>query len=209
MSNLLLMGVGQYNKTVSQATSSADTNPYLNFFENFPGHLGAGFNFYSNGTLSFHAVNIPLSISFNKVVMLLNRTASLSAGSLVYSAMFGLYSMTGGTLSLANSASGNANINSSDITAAITRWVTLATSATQVITPGQWYFAFAHLSSATNWGVSYLGNSSINPGNAIPGGFLMGRMTASTNAMPGSIATSDLDITGSDATRQPYIIITA
>ena len=54
-----------------------------------------------------------------------------------------------------------------------------------------------------------LANSSINPANAIPGGFLMGRMTASTGAMPGSIATSNLDITGSDALRQPYIILTA
>ena len=37
----------------------------------------------------------------------------------------------------------------------------------------------------------------------------MGRMTVSTTAIPASIATSNLDITGSDAIRQPLVIITA
>ena len=48
----------------------------------------------------------------------------------------------------------------------------------------------------------------INPLNAQPT-FIKGRMTATTGVMPASIATSDLDITGTDAFRQPYIIITA
>ena len=88
----------------------------------------------------------------------------------------------------------------------------MATSASQNITPGGWYFAKVVSSATNNAGAANFalyGNSSINPANAIPGGFLMGRMTKSTGAMPAAIATSDLDITGSDATRQPYVIITA
>src|SRR3990167_2181039 len=170
----------------------------LQFFENFPGHLGAVFIARSNGTLSIHAVNIPLSLSFNSPVVLVSRPNSGGQQTV----QFGLYSLNGSTLSLANSAS-----NSISFSSAVS-WISMVTSATQNISPGAWYFALNFLSSQTS-NLSMYANSSINPGNAIPGGFLMGRMTASTNAMPASIATSDLDITGSDATRQPYIIITA
>ena len=178
--------------------SSAGANPQLQFFENFPGHLGAGFIARSNGTLSVHAVNIPLSLSFNYPVILVSRPNSGGQQTV----RFGLYSLNGSTLSLANSAS-----NSISFSNAIS-WISMVTSATQNITPGAWYFALQFESSQTS-DLSMYANSSINPGNAIPGGFLMGRMTASTNAIPASIATSDLDITGSDAIRQPFIIVTA
>jgi len=91
-------------------------------------------------------------------------------------------------------------------------WYSMVTSATQNISPGAWYFGLNFFTggiATDHSSISFFGNSSINPPNAIPGGFLMGRMTASTNAMPASIATSDLDITGSDAIRQPFVIITA
>ena len=180
---------------IAAGTSVAD--PQLQFFENFPGHLGAANVAYSANTLSIHAVNIPLSISFNKVIALLSESDAGSA-----TLHFGLYSLNGSTLSLANSAS-----------AAITManalsWRSIVTSATQNISPGAWYFAF-NISSGGASSLSFYANTAINPGNAIPGGFLMGRMTASTGAMPATIATSDLDITGSDAIRQPYIIITS
>ena len=183
-------------------TAAAAADAQLQFFENFPGHLGAAINAVSNNTLSVHAVNIPLSISFNNVVILgaFPNVALTNSGSI----FFGLYSLNGSTLSLANSAS--QEVSMAD---ASTKWVSLVTSATQNISPGAWYFGFVYSRSAGGGEMSFYGNSSINPGNAIPGGFLMGRMTASTGAMPASIATSALDITGSDATRQPFIIITA
>ena len=181
--------------------SSAGADPQLQFFENIIGahaDSGATYRAYSIATLSIHAVNIPLSLSFNYPVVLVSRPNSGGQQTV----QFGLYSLNGSTLSLANSAS-----NSISFSNAIS-WISMVTSATQNISPGAWYFALNLLSSQTS-NLSMYANSSINPGNAIPGGFLMGRMTASTNAMPASIATSDLDITGSDATRQPYIIITA
>ena len=188
-------------------TSAA--NPQLQFFENFPGHLGAAFGANSINTLSIHAVNIPLSLSFNYPVALITRGANNATRQGGVSMKVGLYSLNGSTLSLANSASGTASWAGANTS---TVWVSMVTSATQNITPGAWYFAMLNSSSTNAAGAANFGfyiNSSINPANAIPGGFLMGRMTASTNAMPGSIATSDLDITGSDATRQPFIIITA
>lgn len=181
-------------------------DPQLQFFENFPAKHGVTNIAYSDGTLSVHAVNIPLSISFNQVVALMSiSSAALSA--LSATLQFGLYSLNGSTLSLANSAS-----NTVEHTNSAYSWYSMVTSATQNVSPGAWYFAvnlFTGGIATDHSSASFFANSSFNPANAIPGGFLMGRVTASTNAMPASIATSDLDITGSDAIRQPYIIITA
>ena len=209
ISDFLLMGVGGDGIGVPiSVTTTAD--PQLQFFENFSMHLGAAVGgFDSNGTLSVHAVNIPLSLSFNNVIFYLNRSASLSAGSIRNIFQMGLYSMNAGTLSLANSAGVTLSIASSDATTSFNSWISLATSATQNISPGAWYFAFNQQTQSTNFGLSGLINTSFNPANAIPGGFFMGRMTVSTAAMPVSIETSKLDVTGSDAVRKPYIIITA
>src|SRR3990167_1446793 len=206
MSWITLLGVGE---EVSSATTSAAADPQLQFFENFPGHFGAAFGANSINTLSVHAVNIPLSISFNNAIALITRGANNATRQGGASMRIGLYSLNGSTLSLANSASGTVSWIGANTS---TVWVSMVTSATQNITPGAWYFAMLNSSSTNAAGAANFGffiNSSINPANAIPGGFLMGRMTASTNAIPASIATSDLDVTGSDATRQPYIIITA
>lgn len=183
------------------ATSAA--NPQLQFFENFPGHLGATMVGISFNTLSVHAVNIPLSISFNQLVVYHSHTNATAVRSASFS--FGLYSLNVSTLSLANSASTSSAYSSQTAN----QWMSMATSATQNITPGTWYFAINCNNSGDAGGFNLWCNSSLNVGNAIPGGFLMGRVTASTNGMPASIATSDLDITGSDAIRQPYIILTA
>jgi hypothetical protein len=181
------------------ATSSA--NPQIRFVENFPIKNADGFLAYSFGTLSFQHINIPVSLSFRYPVFMVsnnnaNRTITFHMG---------LYSLNAGTLSLANSASGlyqqSGAVNN-------TSWVSMATSATQNITPGSWYIGFNVAGSSNNSAISLLMNTSINPGNAEPF-FIQGRVTASTNAMPTNVATSVLDITGGDAIRQPYVIITA
>lgn len=203
MTWITLTGVGV--EVAAGGTSAA--NPQLQFFENFPGHLGAGTIDESGGEgiLSIHAVNLPLSISLNNAAVIITWTSAVNSTKSQYW-HFGLYSLTGSTLSLENSGSGS--ITYGDATGS--SWFNVSTfSKTQNITPGAWYFAFLNRSSGHAVGDRWYGNSSINPANAIPGGFLMGRVTASTGAMPASIATSALDITGSDAIRQPYIIITA
>lgn len=195
LNNLATSAVSLYDNLVW--SSGGGANPQLQFFENFPGHLGDAFVAYSQRTISVHAVYIPLSLSFNNVVALLSESNAGSA-----TLQFGLYSLNGSTLSLANSAGASITM------ANALSWRSFVTSASQNITPGQWYFAL-NISSGGASSLSFLANSSFNAVNVIPGSFLMGRVTASTAALPASIATSDLDITGSDALRQPYIIITA
>lgn len=210
VSDLLLMGVGGDGVGIPVVTTVA--NPQLQLIENVYGKMMGAFNTnISLNTLSVHAFNVPLSISFGFPVVLVGRGANNAtrSGSATY--RLGLYSMNANTLSLANSASrsetwGGANTS--------TVWLSMATSATQNITPGTWYLGLV-ISSGTNvaggqtiniWGNELVLN---NAGNAIPGGFVDGRMTVSTGAMPASIATSELDITGADAVGQNYIIITA
>lgn len=202
MSQILYLNVGENAAAFYSSISVA--NPQIQFFENMPTKDGMSFHsLNSNGTLSIHAVNIPLSLSFNQIAVLLS--ASSAAASLYTGTIqFGLYSLNGSTLSLANSASANPTI----ITTALS-WISMVTSATQNITPGAWYFALNALSGVGDHSlISFWGNTSINPGNSPPA-LIQGRMTVSTNAMPASIATSQLDISGADATRQPYIILTA
>jgi len=188
-------------------SSGAAANPQLQFFENFPGKNMTMIGF-SSGFLSVHAVNIPLSLSFNNVLVLHSFTNSTGTTGRTITNLFGLYSLNGSTLSLTNSASTTFTYSGGGGgTFASINWVSMVTSATQNITPGPWYLAFCHLHTGEG-ALTYYGNSSINPANAAPA-LIRGRMTASTNAIPASIATSDLDITGSDAMRQPYIIITA
>lgn len=186
-------------------TSAAD--PQLQFFENFPGHLGQAFVNKSIATLSVHAVNIPVSLSFNYPIILISHSDDgINLGTRSFS--FGLYSLTGSTLSLANSASGEFDVPL--IASNFNSFHSMVTSATQNITPGTWYFALNFNTSGVNANnFSFFANSTAAPVNAIPNGLVMGRMTASTGAMPDSIATSELDVTNSDAIRQPYIIITA
>ena len=197
---MTLLNIGGGPEYATSATTAA-ANPQLQFFENFPGHLGAEFAAISQFTLSVHAVNIPLSLSYNFPVMLIGKTntTTTNQSAIIYQ---GLYSLSGSTLSIANSARWAFTYTGESGTS----WASFATSATQNISPGAWYSACL-VQSVPAFRL-YI-NSSANPRNAIPGGFLMGRMTASTNAMPASIATSDLDIAGSDAIRQPYVIITA
>ena len=208
VADFIMLGIGGDGIGIPVSVTTA-ADPQLQFFENFPGKDGAEFFNLSQRTMSVHAVNIPLSLSFGVPVMLLTVGATDATRSATITINLGLYSLNGSTLSLANSASGswtNAGSNTSTV------WVSMVTSATQNITPGAWYWGVAGFMNA-NAGADYQafwGNSSINPGNASPV-FIRGRRTVSnaTGVMPASIATSELDITGSDATRQPYVIITA
>lgn len=198
-----LRGPGIIPIFATSSSSSSAANPQLQFFENFEGKIGQANNAYSNGTLSIHAVNIPLSISFNKVVALMS-FANNALSSFQGSVHFGLYSLNAGTLSLANSASNGITVVSAY------SWISMVTSATQNVSPGPWYFGVNLFTGGVlpHTSASFFGNSSAAALNAFPT-FVMGRMTVSTNAMPAAIATSDLDITGADAIRQPFIIITA
>ena len=172
------------------------TDLQLDFWANFLGVQNEPWT-GSNGTLSFIPMLLPASISIVTLNILFAKNAS--GGS--HSWSVGLYSLTGSTLSIANSWS------QSFAATSIAHRSLVATSATQNITPGNWWLGIL-VSTAVSSGFTLYG-SVINPGNAFPGGFYMGRMTDSTNALPGSYATSNLDITGGDAMGIPFIILTA
>lgn len=182
-------------------------NVRLNIFDNYPLlHNFAGGGVGTNGALMIHGVFIPGSLSFNNVVMAISASGT-TAKTLTLS--FGLYSLTGSTLSLANSASRSSNPGANMLS-----WITLATSATQDITPGNWYFAILS-ATAGNSRMSLMHNkwNQIVSEGIYGGIFVRGRLSISTNALPASIATSDLSKEGGDSsallTRHPYIIISA
>lgn len=151
---------------------------------------------FTNGTLIFGPISPQESISWN----ILNLPFSNASGSKTLS--IGLYSLNGGTLSLANSASRN-------LTGAAAGWLSITdTSATQNITPGNWWLGIVISTSGTsNFSISGATLAALL--NAFPGGFIGGRMTDSTNALPSSYVTSDLDTTGNDAIFSPNIILSA
>ena len=170
------------------------------FSENYALMTGVNAQQASYGILSFIPHIFFDSISFNT----LNIPGVIGAKA-SFTLQFGLYSLNGSTLSLSNSISGT--VGSSNTGRA---YISLTdTSATQNITPGVWWFGLLLQSTSSNNSLSFLGNSTINPENAFPGGFIVGRMTDSTNGLPSSYATSDLDTTGNDAIFVPNIIISA
>lgn len=155
----------------------------------------------SASDLRVHGVFLPGSISFNNIVYY--RSVGNTANT--QSVSFGLYSLNGSTLSLANSASGTNSVRNAG------SWVTLITSATQDITPGNWYFAFLKFSAGAN-GSILVPNYAIASGGAYGGVFVRGVLSVTTNALPASIATSDFikeGITNSSYAAQPYILISA
>ncbi len=127
-------------------------------------------------------------------------TQGNSAKSVTFS--LGIYSLTGGTLSIANSL-GETVSNLSNV-----RWFPrfTATSAAQTLTQGNWFLGFL-MSTSSNSNISLRGGFSHLPINAFPGGFIGGAFTASTDALPASLATSDFDTTGNSEMGTPIIII--
>lgn len=184
-------------------------NVRLNIFENIP-VLGLNVNnsaLSANAQIHAHVVELPGSISLNTIIL----NGSQLHTSQSVSIYFGLYSLNGSTLSLANSASGSFNSNANG-----PRWISLtAISTTQDITPGNWWFAVMTSSG---------GNNSFNllvprqnfalAINAYGGPFFRGIHSVTTGAIPASIATSDFlkeggnGITAVDKLH-PYIVISA
>lgn len=176
----------------------------INIFENISAlGLVQNTNGWGAGSLQMHYVYMPGSLSFNQVAMLFSasgttaKTATLS---------FGLYSLTGSTLSLANSAS-----TSTAPTANTGLWITFSTSAAQDITPGDWFFAFMS-STSSNGNLSVVANIHPTIQRSHGGPFFRGYYTVTTTAFPASIATSDMAKEGNgagDFTGTPYVLISA
>lgn len=177
----------------------------IKLFENYPSlHTLSNITLYSSNLIMIQGVYIPGSLSFVNVMVLKSQGAT--ANTQTY--RFALYSLNGSTLSLANSASKTDSVQA-------LAWVTLVTSATQDITPGNWYLAFMSATAGAN------GSLMGNPQPQAPllnypygGVFVRGYYPTTTTDFPASIATSDLSKEGSAvsagaALNFPYILITA
>ena len=180
-------------------STSAAPEIFLNWVDNSPLFKVSTWNAYSNATISFNPIFVPHKVSFNVPAILVSVPGSTAR---TFSISLGLYSLTGSTLSLANSASQTITITSG------ISWVSFVTSATQAISTGQWYIGLGIRSAGTS-NLSIAGFSSVGIGNNPTDVLLNARMTASSTAMPGSINTTALDLSGTDANRQPYVIISA
>lgn len=170
----------------------------LNFMMNYPIHASQSISM-GGGNLSFAGFNFIGSISLNTVNMLVARGGT----DFTVSASLGLYSLTGSTLTLINSLSGTINRTNNQ-----PAWFSLtATSATQNISPGTWYWAI--LATHSSQSGRLVGQTSVSPANSFPGGFIGGIMTVTTNALPANYAISDLNTTGNNAMFVPCIYISA
>ena len=181
--------------------------PRLNIYETIPLFAASGIGlgvFSSNGALRIRGVYIPGSISFNQVAVVFNNN-SVVANSLSIS--FGLYSLSNNsTLNLANSAS-----FSSTYSATIISWLTLATSATQDITPGNWYFGVV-VSQSNHTDFGLLGNTDQPVVSVYGGPAMRGQYRSTTNNIPSTIHTSDIlkdDTAPNQRGVQAYVLISA
>ena len=156
-------------------------------------------------------VYIPGSISFNNIALALS--GSPVALTETISLSFGLYSLNNATLSIANSAS-----NSFTFGATFRSWITLITSATQDITPGNWYFGFNFSGISANIAkFAPIGYQMGLADGTYLGPFVQGVFSVTTGGLPASIATSAFfkngDINagalGNSVGSVPYIIIAA
>lgn len=177
------------------------------FFENFALNQATNSAFDSAGRLMMQAVYVPGSISFNNVNVIVQASGT-TAKTLTIS--FGLYSLNGSTLSLANSAS-----KSSNFTTNATSFISLITSAAQNITPGIWYFAYIS-STSSNGSMSFIVNNpqvGVEASVGYGGPFFRGHFSTTTNAFPASIATSNMSKEGVSNNLglyvYPYTIISA
>ena len=159
----------------------------------------------SNTYVKFQGIYLAGSLSFNNVAMLFSASGT-TAKTMTIS--FGLYSLNGATLSLANSASFSTAPTTNEF-----NWITLGTSATQDITPGNWYFGIIQsTSSNSRMSLGYMNTNFKGTSNTAQGGGLFFGIFGS-NALPSSVATTAITLpTGAnndELSRHPYILISS
>lgn len=177
-----------YNFCLNQTVSSSISYNYVRFFP-----------FTLNDYISLNTVNIPGII------------AGYNGGGDCVVYHIGLYSLTGSTLTVLNSATAWRRANNS-----ANGYFGADGFVASNVSPGNYWFGFYIMTSVTGTNTSYTNTTMCRMyGNTIagndiyPGAFFVGSATVSTTALPASTATSDLDITGTDAIFIPAITISA
>lgn len=179
----------------------------INVFANISGRLANEQVFVGAASLNLWKYYFPGSLSFNNVALVISGSGGVSEN---LTLSFGLYSSTGSSLSLANSASLSAGLTLNQTTYG---WFTMATSATQDITPGNWYLAMMSSTSlGGSWSVDAAQLIGVSNAGNYAGPFFGGYFSASTGVLPSSIATSDCIKADSDNGNShiyPVVLISA
>lgn len=165
------------------------------------------------GNMSFFPLPIPEDVPWKRVNAAFIQTA---VGTGTGSMSVGLYTLSGGTLSMVNFATGTTTYSNNN---GIGYLPLTSVSATTYLTPGMYYFGI-NMTTSGGAPMDCVGNSSQSTlsiwwQNPYPGVFQAGSATASTSALPSSVATTDIDVTFEDATGtkkdygQPYFILSS
>ncbi len=173
-------------------------------FENIQAPLGSTSTFAGPGVLSIQAIQLFGSLSLSKIYMGISG-GNTTAKSITVS--LGLYTLNGGTLTLVNSAS-----RSSAVTSGVS-WMTLITSASSAMVPGLYYLGVVTTSAGnSSYGLlAQAGQGTGFSGGGNAGPVVRGSFTTTTNGIPLSIATTDINKEGTirGNTAQPYVVISS
>ena len=171
----------------------------------------------SNATMSMQKVSMPMYLSATAGVIMMNLSGNTnSSGALTVS--MGVYTLNGGTASLASSGSRQISWTSGSATSASSQYGGVSGTQYRTLpinvsfTPGDYLFAFVF--STTNNGTwQVFGKQGLNIVNVFDGietsYFLDGTSGSSTGAFPASIAATNTNYgrTGLAALRQPGVIL--
>lgn len=225
--------VGNANITLSQSTDAngatismsapapgggagtlSGYNPYADF-EKQAGQIGAG-------TLNFDPQRFDGNVQFDRILIpLINTNSSNSSGSHTLSFWVGLYSRNASSLSLVFSASSTTALTHSGTAGSYSLYSgqrLFTIPATQTITAGDYWIGFVSRTTTAGTNGSYsnlimsniasnfLGHFGSSHNTTMQLTLGQGIYTATTSAMPGSIAFSQIRGSDSAARRAPWVM---
>lgn len=173
--------------------------PQLNFLQNVS-YWHTANKIVGDGSLTFYPFNFGDSLSLNNLNILGRMSSSANQ---THTLLLGFYSLTGNTLTLINSVSRSLSINGSG-----RLWISFASSDVSVtsnVTPGTWFFGLIGRTGGTN-ALQLVGTSNLVANN-FPGGFIGGNYSVTTAALPVSISTNEVTLSGD--LFEPNMLITA
>ena len=166
--------------------------------------IQANYNYVPGNNVSVSDANLymfPFEIKETVQLLTLNLAKSEENSAKTVSHYLGIYSLNGVSLSIANSLTVTTPLLDNLVWFSFTN-----TSIVQTLTVGNWWLGYL-MSTSSNSNISLRGGFTVNPVNSFPGSFIGGRLSVTTSGLPASVATTDFDITGSDAMGTPIIVI--
>lgn len=155
----------------------------------------------STGYVYFNWMRIIASMTLSRAFWQYNFNTTAASATNSYNYTYGIYQLTGASLSLLLSGSNAVTVTRTN--SSINNFFTLTFSNTLALNPNSTYF-IAYRRTLVSY--NFLGeSSSFNNGPFLQ----FARMTATTSALPSTIETSVLDVSGSDVTFRPSIILSS